>query len=31
VDGPLWLAEDIADGLAFTGGDVAPPSAALWG
>lgn len=31
VDGPLWLAEDIADGLAFTGGQVAPPSPALWG
>ncbi len=31
VDGPLWLAEDIADGLVFTGGVVNPPGAALWG
>jgi L-alanine-DL-glutamate epimerase-like enolase superfamily enzyme len=31
LDGPLWLAEDIADGLEITGGMIAPPSAALWG
>jgi L-Ala-D/L-Glu epimerase len=31
VDGPLWLADDIADGLVFNGGKVSPPSAALWG
>jgi L-alanine-DL-glutamate epimerase-like enolase superfamily enzyme len=31
VDGPLWLAEDIADGLAIEGGMVSPPSTSLWG
>jgi L-Ala-D/L-Glu epimerase len=31
VDGPLWLADDIADGLVFSGGMVSPPRAALWG
>ena len=31
VDGPLWLAEDIADGLTIAGAMVSPPSAALWG
>ncbi|KDA00267.1 mandelate racemase/muconate lactonizing enzyme family protein [Hyphomonas polymorpha PS728] len=31
LDGPLWLAGDIEDGLTFTDGVVAPPGAALWG
>ncbi|HMB76416.1 MAG TPA: N-acetyl-D-Glu racemase DgcA [Kiloniellaceae bacterium] len=31
LDGPLLLAEDRADGLAFEGGLVYPPSANLWG
>lgn len=31
VDGPLWLAEDIADGLTFANGHVSPPTPALWG
>lgn len=31
VDGPLWLSEDIADGLVFSRGMVSPPSTALWG
>jgi len=31
VDGPLWLAEDVADGLVFRDGVVTPPSPALWG
>jgi len=31
VDGPLWLAEDIANGLAMSDGIVSPPSPALWG
>ncbi|MFN3910923.1 N-acetyl-D-Glu racemase DgcA [Hyphomonas sp.] len=31
VDGPLWLEQDIADGLVFTGGRVAQPTPALWG
>lgn len=31
VDGPLWLTEDIANGLVIAGGMVAPPSTALWG
>jgi len=31
VDGPLWLKEDVAHGLAFSGGVVAPPERDLWG
>lgn len=31
LDGPLWLAEDIADGLTYKDGFVSPPSRALWG
>ncbi|MEX1251574.1 MAG: enolase C-terminal domain-like protein, partial [Hyphomonas sp.] len=31
LDGPLWLEEDIADGLMFREGIISPPSAALWG
>ena len=31
LDGPLWLAEDIADGLQYDGGKVFPPSSTLWG
>lgn len=31
LDGPLWLAEDIADGLMIREGIISPPSAALWG
>jgi hypothetical protein len=32
IDGPLLLAEDIADGLNYLdGGIVEPPAAALWG
>lgn len=31
VDGPFWLAEDIANGLVIADGIVSPPSAALWG
>lgn len=31
LDGPLWLAEDIKDGLVYTDGMVAPPRARLWG
>ncbi len=31
LDGPLWLADDIADGLSYADGQVAPPTPALWG
>jgi L-alanine-DL-glutamate epimerase-like enolase superfamily enzyme len=31
LDGPLWLAEDIEDGLTYTDGFVNPPGAGLWG
>lgn len=31
LDGPLWLADDIENGLAYTDGMVSPPEAALWG
>ena len=31
LDGPLWLAEDIADGLRYEDGKVYPPAPALWG
>lgn len=31
LDGPLWLAEDIGDGLKYEGGKVFPPSSILWG
>jgi len=31
VDGPLWLKEDVAHGLAFSGGVVDPPERDLWG
>jgi L-Ala-D/L-Glu epimerase len=31
LDGPLWLAEDVADGLAISNGLIQPPERALWG
>ncbi|WP_084400028.1 N-acetyl-D-Glu racemase DgcA [Henriciella aquimarina] len=31
LDGPLWLAEDIANGLRYENGLVYPPETALWG
>ena len=31
LDGPLWLAKDIADGLHYEDGKVFPPAPALWG
>lgn len=31
LDGPLWLAEDIENGLAYEDGFVSPPTSALWG
>ncbi len=31
LDGPLWLAEDAPDGLAYRDGWVSPPEPALWG
>ncbi|MEZ5953102.1 MAG: N-acetyl-D-Glu racemase DgcA [Hyphomonas sp.] len=31
VDGPLWLKEDVANGLKYSDGMVMPPDAALWG
>ena len=31
VDGPLWLAQDVAHGLAYSDGMVAPPTPDLWG
>ena len=31
LDGPLWMAEDRPEGLAFVGSLVQPPSPALWG
>jgi len=31
LDGPLWLAEDVADGLEYENGEVHPPRPALWG
>lgn len=31
LDGPLWLAEDIAEGLTFSNGFIDPPSRKLWG
>jgi L-Ala-D/L-Glu epimerase len=31
VDGPLWLKEDVPNGLEFSDGMVSPPSRDLWG
>ena len=31
LDGPLWLAEDIANGLVYESGFVSPPASKLWG
>lgn len=31
LDGPLWLAEDIENGLTYEDGRVSPPERALWG
>ena len=31
LDGPIWLAADIAGGLSYEKGFVSPPGAALWG
>ncbi len=31
LDGPLWLREDVPHGLSYSGGQVSPPSRALWG
>ena len=31
LDGPLWLAEDVAHGLTYKDGFISPPSQALWG
>lgn len=31
LDGPLWLSQDIEDGLAYEGGLVLPPKSVLWG
>lgn len=31
LDGPLWLAEDVPDGLSYEDGYVSPPEPALWG
>ncbi len=31
LDGPLLLARDRDDGLAFRGSEIAPPAPALWG
>ena len=31
LDGPLWLAKDIADGLTITNGIIQPADASLWG
>jgi L-Ala-D/L-Glu epimerase len=31
VDGPLWLSEDVAHGLTYDAGMVAPPERELWG
>ena len=31
LDGPLWLAEDRANGLRYDGATIHPPHAALWG
>ncbi|MEO1027808.1 MAG: N-acetyl-D-Glu racemase DgcA [Pseudomonadota bacterium] len=31
LDGPLWLAEDIENGLKYKGGWIEPPSTELWG
>ena len=31
VDGPLWLKEDVAHGLVYSGGTVSPPRPDLWG
>ena len=31
LDGPLWLAKDVSDGLAYADGQVSPPTSALWG
>ncbi len=31
LDGPLWLAKDVSDGLAYADGQVSPPTPALWG
>ena len=31
LDGPLWLKEDVANGLTYRDGWVDPPTQALWG
>ena len=31
LDGPLWLAEDVVDGLTYTDGMISPPKPELWG
>ena len=31
LDGPLWLKDDVANGLTYRDGWIDPPSAALWG
>ncbi|HRK66985.1 MAG TPA: dipeptide epimerase, partial [Hyphomonas sp.] len=31
LDGPLWLAEDIAHALTWTGATLSPPTPELWG
>ena len=31
LDGPLWLAEDISNGLEYQDGSVKPPASILWG
>ena len=31
LDGPIWLRDDIADGLTFADGTVSPPTRSLWG
>lgn len=31
VDGPLWLKQDVSNGLTFSDGWVAPPASTLWG
>ena len=31
LDGPLWLAEDLAYGLRYDGATIYPPDAKLWG
>ena len=31
LDGPLWLKEDVPDGLSYANGVISPPARALWG